>query len=198
MGRAEDHEHEAKGHNDLADEASRYRISARRMIAVAVAGKACMNVETGLSAGDCVKDGSAGNGAQHLGNNIRRQLAGLEAPAGPKPKRDSWIQMATGDMANSEGHGQHSETERQRYADKSDAKLWKGGGKDSRSASAEDQPRSSNEFCSHLPKHCIPLWECRLNTGGEKGWDVLRVAVQAGTEEAVRKLGPGSGAGDFG
>ena len=128
MGRAEDHEHEAKGHNDLADEACRHRISARRVLAIAIAGEASVNVETGLSAGDCVKDGSAGNGAEHLGNDIRRQLAGPEAPTGPKAYGDSWIQMTTRDMANSEGHGQHGKPERQRYADESNTKLWKGRG----------------------------------------------------------------------
>ena len=89
---------------------------------------ASVNVETGLSAGDCVKDGSAGNGAEHLGNDIRRQLAGPEAPTGPKAYGDSWIQMTTRDMANSEGHGQHGKPERQRYADESNTKLWKGRG----------------------------------------------------------------------
>ena len=60
-------------------------------------------------------------------------------------------------MADSEGHGQHGETERQRYTDEPNTKLRKGSGKDSRSAPAKDQPSRSYKLCDELARHCIAL-----------------------------------------
>ena len=62
MGRAEDHEHKAKGHHDFTHETGCHRISARRMIAIAIAGEASVNIEACFPARDYIENGGASNG----------------------------------------------------------------------------------------------------------------------------------------
>jgi hypothetical protein len=55
--------------------------------------------------------------------------------------------VAAGNVSNSEGHGKHRQAERQSDARESDAERGKASSQHSRTATAEDQPESSKEFC---------------------------------------------------
>src|SRR6185312_738087 len=100
MGRSQNDKQEREGHHDLAHQRGNQAITARRMLAVTIAGKTGMNVEAGLAAGDDIKDGSTCEAARDLGNDIAGQIAGRETPARPKPDRDCWVEMTARDMAD--------------------------------------------------------------------------------------------------
>src|SRR6185312_1966191 len=133
------------------------------MIAIAIAGKAGMDIEAGMTAGDHVEHPGARDSAQHLDDDVARQARGRETPARPQADRDSGIEMAAGDMADGEGHGQHRQAEGQRHADKTDTQGRKGGGQHGRTASAQYQPGCSDEFRGKLAGHDPPslCYSCR-------------------------------------
>ena len=157
VGRAQDHEQEAEGHHDLADEARRQRIAAGRVRAEAVAREAGVDVEARLAAGDRIEHGGAGDRAEHLRDDVGHQLGGLEPPARPQADRDRRIEMAARDVADRIGHGQDRQAERQRDAGEADAELRKRCGKHRGAASAKNQPGRSDEFGRKLAHHCTAL-----------------------------------------
>ncbi|MNJ67015.1 hypothetical protein D3C77_631470 [compost metagenome] len=81
------------------------------MVGVAVRSQPRRQLETCLAAGDEVDHPSSQNGADHLGDHVGQQLFGREAPAHHQPERHGGVEVAAGDMADGEGHGQHGEAE---------------------------------------------------------------------------------------
>src|SRR5207245_8820737 len=72
-----------------------------------------------------------------------------DAPSRHKPDAHRRVQVASRNMADGKGHSQNGEAEGQGDAGISDADTRDPGGKHSRSASAENQPKCSKEF-----RHC--------------------------------------------
>jgi hypothetical protein len=54
--------------------------------------------------------------------------------------------MATRYVADGIRHREYRQAERERYADESDAEAWEGSGEDGTAATAEYQPKGSDEF----------------------------------------------------
>jgi hypothetical protein len=55
--------------------------------------------------------------------------------------------MASGDVADGKGHGEHGEAECQGDTGETDAEAGISGGEDSGAASAEDEPCGTEELC---------------------------------------------------
>jgi hypothetical protein len=54
--------------------------------------------------------------------------------------------MPAGDMAHGVGHGQHRQTESERYADEPDSQFRERGGEDGAAATAKDEPKGAEKF----------------------------------------------------
>lgn len=65
--------------------------------------------------------------------------------------------MATGYGANGIGHRKQCQAEGRRHTHKADSELRKCGRQHSRPASAEDQPRGTDELSEELAHHGAPV-----------------------------------------
>ena len=102
--------------------------------------------KSGLTPGDDVENLRACGCAEHLRHDVRQQLGERKALARYEADGDGGIEVASGDVADGEGHGEQGEAEGQGDTGKTDAKTGVGGGQNSGTASAEDQPCGSQEF----------------------------------------------------
>ena len=100
-----------------------------------------MDVEAGNSAGDRVEHAPRGDRSYELGDYVGQQFRGREAFAHHQPQADRGIQMAAGDVANGEGHGQNGEPEGESDAGVADADVGDAGGQNGGAASAETPAR---------------------------------------------------------
>ena len=92
----------------------------------------------------------AGDAAEHLGDDVGRQLGAGKRPPTTRPDRYRRVEVAAGDMADGEGHGQHGQAEGQRHAEQADADFGEGGGQHGAAATAEHQPERADEFRNEL------------------------------------------------
>ena len=118
---AQDDHHEHEGHDDLGDRAGQQGVLARRMLTVAIGCEAILQREPRSTGGNHVEDAGANDSADDLGDEIARQLPGLEAAAHPQAHRHRGIEVGAGDRPDGIGHRQHRETESEGNAQKPDA-----------------------------------------------------------------------------
>src|SRR5262249_54998558 len=95
-----------------------------RVLAITVGCEPGGGVKPGMTAGDDVKDGCAGNCAQDLGNDVGKQIANREAPTDDEADRDGRVQVAAGNVANCKCHREHGKTKGQRHPDEADTEGW--------------------------------------------------------------------------
>src|ERR1700733_1057965 len=154
---AENDEQKEGGQENFGKKARDERVVFRRVIAVAVRGEAAGERKSGVAAGDDVENSRSANSSKELCTDVGGKLGGGEAFSGNKADGDGGVQMAPGDVADGEGHGQDSQTERKRYANIADAEM-NARGKDGAAATAEDKPESAEEFgcCTFGEMHGSP------------------------------------------
>src|SRR5215210_4382911 len=80
--------------DDLGEQAREQAILARRVLAVAVGGKALREIKLGRPACDGVEDGGGYHRADDLGHDVGRDILGWETPARSKADCDSRIEVA--------------------------------------------------------------------------------------------------------
>lgn len=112
------------------------------MFGVAVRCEPRAQVEAFLSVGDEIQN----HRADHLRNDIRWQLRGLEPAAAYQPDANGRIEVTTRDMADRECHRQHRQSECQRNAQQTDADLRKRRSQHRAAAAAQHQPECADEF----------------------------------------------------
>src|SRR5947207_751124 len=101
---AHDDKQEAGGEHEFADEAGNQGIAARRMLAVAVAGKSSGEIEALFSTGDYIEHERGDNRAGQLSQDVGQQLAGRSAAAGEQADRNRRVEMSARDAADRIGH----------------------------------------------------------------------------------------------
>ena len=141
-GRAEDDEDEARGQDELDQEAGEEAVAAGRVGAVAVRGEAAGG-PVGLAGGDEVEDDRGDEAADHLGDPVGDELAPGEAAADGEAERDRRVEVAAGDRADGVGHGEHGQAEGERDAGEADAELGEAGGEHGAAAAAEHEPEGA-------------------------------------------------------
>ncbi len=147
VGGAHDDEQEDAGEKDLGDEAGGHGIAAGGVFAIAIGSKAAGQGKSGLPAGDYIKQARGDDAAKHLRDDVCREVPGGKAFAGAEADGNGRIEMATGDVPNGIGHGQHRQPEGEGNAKPADADLIHTGGQHRAAAAAEDQPESTDELC---------------------------------------------------
>ncbi len=75
------------------------------MVAEAVCGESAED-EVWPAAGDDVEDSGGDDGSCYLGDDVGAKFGGWKALADYKAYGDGWVEMAAGDVADGEGHGQ--------------------------------------------------------------------------------------------
>jgi hypothetical protein len=127
------------------------------MRVIAVGGKALGQIETGRAACDHVEQRRGNDRADHLGNDVRQNLADRKAPARGETDRDGGIEMAAGDVADRIGHGHDAQAECQRHTDQADTDLRKTGGDDRAAASRKSEPERADRLGGiFLRIHILP------------------------------------------
>ena len=116
------------------------RVAAGRVLAVAVRGEAAAVSKPGFAAGDDEQDARAGDGAQHLRDDVRRRArdAGTRRPA-TRPSVTAGFRWQPEMCPMAIGHRQHGESEGERDAEQADADL----GKAAASTALPQPPRTS-------------------------------------------------------
>src|SRR5262249_17281511 len=127
------------------------------MVAVAVKGESGVNIEADISGCDNKQGARGGNSAQDLCDHIRQQVGGRESFADKQTHAYGRIQVATGGMSDGKSHGKNGESERQGDSGISDSDARNARGEHGRSASAEDQPESSEKLreCTFTHGHGV-------------------------------------------
>src|SRR6266478_2768582 len=111
---AEDDEEEEGGEEDFDEEAGEERVVFGGVVGVAVGGE---------SAGEEVEDSRGADGSEDLGDDVGGKLGDGEAFCGDEADGDCWVEVATGDMADGEGHGEDGESEGKGHAYVADAEV---------------------------------------------------------------------------
>jgi hypothetical protein len=78
--------------------------------------------------------------------DIGSQLGSREALADHQPRADGWIQVASRDVSDGEGHGEDGQAERKGDTEEADSDRWKACGQYGGAASTKYQPEGSEEF----------------------------------------------------
>ena len=118
------------------------------MIGIAVGRQPCRQLEACLAAGDEVNHRCGNDGTDHLGDDVGQQLFGRKAPTHHQPEGNRRVEMAAGDMADGECHGQDSEAESESDTENADAERRTGC--DYRTATAAKyQPEGADQFGTH-------------------------------------------------
>jgi hypothetical protein len=97
-----------------------------------------------------------------VGCDVGGQFGDGEGFGGDEADGDGGVQMAAGDVADGEGHGEDSESEGEGHADVTDTKV-DAGGEDAASATAKDKPEGTEELgcCTFRESHRVTrtfLW----------------------------------------
>ncbi|MCY1244194.1 hypothetical protein D9M72_572530 [compost metagenome] len=122
------------------------------MLAIAIGGQATGEVEPGLAAGNEVQQCRRQNAADHLRDDVGRQLLGWKTPAGCQPDRDGRIQMTTGDMPDGERHRQDRKPECERNTEQADAYFGESRCQHGTATASQYQPERTQQLgCHPLP-----------------------------------------------
>ena len=138
-----------------ADEAGEEGVAAGGVVGVAVGGEAAGEGEAGFAACDDVEDAGGCDGPEDLGDDVGGQLGDGEAPGGDQADGDSGVEMAAGDVADGEGHGEDGEAEGEGHTDEADSQVGEGCCEDGAAATAEDKPEGAEELgcCTFREMH---------------------------------------------
>jgi hypothetical protein len=142
VGGAEDDEKEERGEEHLDEEAGEERVVFGGVVGVAVGGESAGEGEGGVAAGDQVQNSGGADGSENLGDDVGGQFGDGEAFGGDEADRDGGVEVAAGDVADGEGHGENRESEGKGHADVADAEV-NACGEDSAAATAEDKPEGA-------------------------------------------------------
>lgn len=144
VGRAHDDEQEHHGQHEFGDRGGGKIVFARRMFAVAIGGEAAGEAEIRFAAGNQIKHAGCDDRADHLGDDIGRNLVRGKASARGEPHGHGGIEMAAGDVADGIGHGDDGKTESECDAEQADADLRKSSGEHGAAASCEGEPEGAD------------------------------------------------------
>ena len=148
--RAHDHEQKTGRQDELGDKAGHQRIAARRVLAIAVAGKTSGKIEAGLATGDQIKDQRCKDRAGKLSQDVGQQLPGRSATAGEQPDSHRGVEMTARDMADRIGHRHDGQSESQRNADQANADFGEFGGQHGTAAPAQNEPEGPEKLGSEF------------------------------------------------
>ncbi|MNZ56926.1 hypothetical protein D3C78_748860 [compost metagenome] len=118
------------------------------MLGIAVGRQPCRQLETGLAAGNEVDHRRTENCPDHLGDDVGQQVLERKPPTHHQPDRHRGVEVASGNMADGESHGQHGQAEGHGHPDQADADGERRG--DHRTAAAtQHQPERPDQFSTH-------------------------------------------------
>ncbi len=83
------------------------------MRTVTIGRKTLAHIKTGCATGNAVEHRTGQARPQYLRHYEGHTLAALKTAARPQADGHRWVQVATGNMANGIGHGDHSQTKGQ-------------------------------------------------------------------------------------
>lgn len=146
VGCAEDNKQEEGGEDDFGDEAGEQVVTAGGVLGVAVGSEAAGEREAGFAAGDDIENARCGEAAQDLSDNVGAEFGDGEALADDEADGDGRVEMAAGDVSDSEGHGKERQTKGESDSDEAYAQLWVSGGNNGASAASEDKPEGAEEL----------------------------------------------------
>ena len=125
------------------------------MLTITVGGKAGAHVKPGLAAGDHIEHATRRDPAKDLSHDVRHDARCREATTGPEPDGHGRVKVATRDMTDGIGHGQHGQTERQGDAQQADPHIGEGGSQHGAPAASQYQPEGSHKFSSKRFHSCL-------------------------------------------
>jgi hypothetical protein len=79
--------------------------------------------------------------SRHLRSPIGKHLASRETPSRPEAERHRWVKVASGDVTDRIGHGEHGQAECERNADEPDPDLREFRSKNRAAASPKHQQK---------------------------------------------------------
>ncbi len=144
--RAENDEQKEGGQHCLDEKAGLPCVSGRRVILVAVRGKAIGQRKIDIALHDLQKHKGGQCRAEQLRQPIKSEFSPWEAPRDREAERDGRIEVPPGDRPKSVGAGQNREAECEGDTHKSDAELRKSGRYQRAPDTAENQPERSEKF----------------------------------------------------
>ena len=157
---SEDHEQEPCRHHDFGNESSSEVEPARRMIAVTICSKTVdLEIEASTTRSNRPDRKCSENCADHLNDHIRKDFLGRETLRDPQTDGDGRVEVTTGNVTNRVGHGQNSEAECERNANKSDTQLNAIAAADQfccqygATAATEHEPERADRFGDELFAH---------------------------------------------
>jgi hypothetical protein len=113
------------------------------------------HIKTRLSAGNDIEHATCHDPAKHLGHDVGQHVGGREAATGPEPDGHGRVKVATRDMTDGIGHGQHGQTERQGDAQQADPHIGEGGSQHGAPAASQYQLEGSHKFSSKRFHSCL-------------------------------------------
>src|SRR6478672_4328165 len=116
------------------------------MLAVAVRGEPCGEIEIRVAARNEVEHGCARDATEDLRHGVRQQQSGGKATSCPQADGNSGVEMTARDRAERIRTRQHRETESQRHPEQSDADGGKGGREDRAAATPENEPERPDKL----------------------------------------------------
>ena len=145
VGRAENDNQEERGADDFDGEARGEGIAAGGVCGVAVGGETAGD-PTRFAAGDSVERTRGEDAAEHLGNDVGRKFFDRESFGDDQADRDRRVDVAPGDVADGESHGEQGESEGQRDPGEADAEPGISSRQYRGAAASEDQPEGAEQF----------------------------------------------------
>ena len=150
----EDDQEEEEGQDGLGHESGEQGIAPRGMLGVTVGREAASGeIEAGFSAGDHAKDACARDGSEDLGHHVPGDMASREAAGGGETHRHRRVEVATRDVADGKGHGQHGEAKSKRNAEQPDADAGKRRREYGTPAASQHEPSRAQELRRPLSAH---------------------------------------------
>src|SRR5256885_185118 len=116
------------------------------MIAVTVRGESTVETKTRLATRDQIEQAGAGNSAEHLSDDVRKQIGSRKSFPRPQSHRHRRIQMTSRDVADRIGHRQHGQAKSERHTEQTNAYAGERGGNYGAATASENQPERTEEF----------------------------------------------------
>ena len=154
VGSAHDHEQEDGREHGFNEECREHAggLAAKGVQAVgegvgpAVGGE-CADASVGeVGAGNRVEERCCNDTANHLGNDVCRSFLSGEAAASNLTERDSRVQVATGNVTDGVGHGEHRKAEGERNAHVTDTGGGNAASEHGCAAAAKHKPEGADSF----------------------------------------------------
>ena len=163
-GGTQNDQQEPGAENDLDHERSEEAVATRGEVTEPVGGKCTGLTRDDLEAvhpvGHDEQDPRSGNGADHLGDDVRKDLAALVLAGRCQAECHRRIEVSTRNVSERVGTAEHGEAEREGHTQEPDTqrepRVTVGeevGSQHRASATPQHQPECAQELCCELPAH---------------------------------------------